>query len=310
MPRKIISASRRSDIPAFYSRWFLRRLEEGYCDWIHPFTGKLARVSLRPEDCLALVFWTRNPEPLLPALRDLDAAGHSYCFQVTLTGYPKALESHNPGLDLSLRRLRELADRVGPQPVTWRYDPIVMSSCTPAAFHLERFAEIADALEGAVQRVTFSFVDFYGKTPGYYYYAWWETAKVLKDGYYPFEKVLFTGDIFKMDSEGDLFFISRKDDVFKIGGEKVSPREVEDVIHALPGIKEAVVIRKEDPVMGSSLVAVLSGEEGLDEERIKLHCMDNLEKYLVPKDVIILDSLPKNPNGKVDRKLLQERYGR
>jgi hypothetical protein len=164
MPRKIISASRRSDIPAFYSRWLLRRLEEGYCDWIHPFTGKLARVSLRPEDCLALVFWTRNPEPLLPALRDLDTAGHSCCFQVTLTGYPKALESHNPGLDLSLRRLRELAERVGPQAVTWRYDPVVLSSCTPAVFHLERFAAIADALEGAVRRVYFSFVDFYGKT--------------------------------------------------------------------------------------------------------------------------------------------------
>ncbi|MGA1793568.1 MAG: class I adenylate-forming enzyme family protein [Thermoplasmatota archaeon] len=137
-----------------------------------------------------------------------------------------------------------------------------------------------------------------------------ETAKVLRDGHYPFEKVLFTGDIFKMDSEGDLFFISRKDDVFKIGGEKASPREVEDVIHALHGVKEAVIIRKEDAVMGSSLVAVLSTEEGLDEERIKLHCMDNLEKYLIPKEVIFLDSLPKNPNGKVDRKLLQERYGR
>jgi len=164
VPRKIISASRRSDIPAFYSRWLLRRLEEGVCDWLHPFTGKVARVSLRPEDCLALVLWTRNPAPLIPALRDLDAAGYVYCFQVTLTGYPQALESHNPGLELSLRRLRDLAERVGPQPVTWRYDPIVLSSCTPAAFHLERFAAIARALEGAVQRVTFSFVDAYGKT--------------------------------------------------------------------------------------------------------------------------------------------------
>ena len=68
MPRKIISASRRSDIPAFYSRWLLRRLEEGYCEWIHPFTGKTGRVSLLPEDCLALVFWTRNPAPLFRAL--------------------------------------------------------------------------------------------------------------------------------------------------------------------------------------------------------------------------------------------------
>ena len=164
MPRKIISASRRSDIPAFYSRWLLRRLAEGICDWIHPFTGRVERVSLRPEDCLALVLWTRNPAPLLPALGDLDATGHVTCFQVTLTGYPGELESHNPGLELSLRRLRDLAERVGPERVTWRYDPIVSSSCTPAAFHLERFAAIARGLQGTVRRVTFSFVDAYGKT--------------------------------------------------------------------------------------------------------------------------------------------------
>ncbi|MGA1819378.1 MAG: class I adenylate-forming enzyme family protein [Thermoplasmatota archaeon] len=137
-----------------------------------------------------------------------------------------------------------------------------------------------------------------------------ETAKVLKEGYYPFEKVLFTGDIFKMDGEGDLFFISRKDDVFKIGGEKVSPREVEDAIYTLQGVREAAIIRKDDAVMGASLVAVLSIEGGLDEEKVKLHCINNLEKYLVPRDIIILDSLPKNQNGKIDRKLLQETYGR
>jgi hypothetical protein len=164
LPGKIISASRRSDIPAFYSRWFLRRLEEGYCEWIHPFTGKVGRVSLRPEDCLAIVFWTRNPEPLFPALRDLESCGHLPCFHFTVTGYPKPLESHNPELALSLRRLRELALRVGPESVIWRYDPIVVSSKTPLAFHLEQFASIARGLEGATRRVYFSFVDRYGKT--------------------------------------------------------------------------------------------------------------------------------------------------
>jgi hypothetical protein len=141
LPRRIISASRRSDIPAFYSRWLLRRLEEGYCDWIHPFTGKLERVSLLAEDCLAIVFWTRNPAPLLPALRDLLSSGHFPFFHFTVTGYPKLLESHNPELGLSLRRLRELAERVGPESVIWRYDPIVVSSRTPLAFHLEQFRQ-------------------------------------------------------------------------------------------------------------------------------------------------------------------------
>jgi len=136
-----------------------------------------------------------------------------------------------------------------------------------------------------------------------------ETEKVLKDGYYPYEKVLFTGDLFTMDEDGDLFFISRKDDVFKVGGEKVSPREVEDVIYTLDGVKEAVILRKEDPLMGNSLIAVVSVVEGLNEEGIRAHCARNLEKYLVPRDIMILDSLPKNENGKLDRKLLQERYG-
>ncbi len=164
MPRKIISASRRSDIPAFYSRWLLRRLEEGYCEWIHPFTGRLERVSLRPEDCLAIVLWTRNPAPLLPALPDLLSSGHLPCFHFTLTGYPRPLESHNPELPLSLARLRELAERLGPESVIWRYDPIVVSSRTPVAFHLEQFASIARGLEGTIRRVYFSFVDDYGKT--------------------------------------------------------------------------------------------------------------------------------------------------
>jgi hypothetical protein len=164
LPRKIISASRRSDIAAFYSRWFLRRLEEGYCEWIHPFTGKLERVSLLPEDCLSIVFWTRNPAPLFPALGDLEASGHFPCFHFTVTGYPKPLESHNPGLNLSLRRLRELAERVGPESIIWRYDPIVVSSLTPVAFHIEHFASMAQRLEGAIRRVYFSFVDYYGKT--------------------------------------------------------------------------------------------------------------------------------------------------
>ena len=164
MSRKIISASRRTDIPAFYSRWLLRRLEEGYCDWVHPFTGRLERVSLLPEDCLCIVLWTRNPAPLFPALRDLRASGHFLLFHFTVTGYPKPLESDNPELAISLRRLRELAERVGPESVIWRYDPIVVSSRTPVTFHHEQFESIARELEGAVRRVYFSFVDFYGKT--------------------------------------------------------------------------------------------------------------------------------------------------
>lgn len=162
--RRIISASRRTDVPAFYSRWFLRRLEEGFCEWIHPFGGRLSRVSLRADDVLSLVFWTRNPAPLLPALGDLASAGYVFYFHVTITGLPESIETHNPPLETSIRRIRALADAVGPDAVIWRYDPIVVSTVTPAGYHLERFEEIARELEGSTRRVYVSFVDDYGKT--------------------------------------------------------------------------------------------------------------------------------------------------
>jgi hypothetical protein len=149
-----------------YTRWLLRRIEAGFCDWIHPFGGGLRRVSLRPEDCLAIVFWTRNPAPLLPALEDIRSAGYFFYFHFTLTGYPRLLESHGPEWTSAVRGFRELASRVGPAAVIWRYDPIVLSSLTPEPFHLDRFARIAAALEGATHQVYFSFVDLYGKTRG------------------------------------------------------------------------------------------------------------------------------------------------
>ncbi len=157
MARKLISASRRTDIAAFYGRWLLRRLEAGFCEWIHPFGGRLNRVSLKSEDTLAIVFWTRNPAPLLPVLPEIEAAGHSFCFHFTLTGYPEELESHNPPLGASLRNFRRLSGLVGPEAVIWRYDPIVISTITPPAFHLRNFASIARELRGAARRVYFSF---------------------------------------------------------------------------------------------------------------------------------------------------------
>ncbi len=164
MPRRIISASRRTDIPALYARWFLRRIEEGFCEWMHPFGGGLQRLSLRPEDCAGIVFWTRNPGPLLPALEDLRRSGYAMYFHVTITGYPKELDACGPGLDVSLRRFRELSEILGPDAVTWRYDPIVLSSLTPPERHLEAFGRIARELEGATRSVYVSYVDFYGKT--------------------------------------------------------------------------------------------------------------------------------------------------
>jgi len=160
----VISASRRTDIPAFYAEWLANRIRDGFCHWSNPFSGQIYRTSLAPEDVTAFVFWTRNPRPLMRYLPELDARGYRYYFQFTLTGYGRPLETHNPDPDAAIAAFRALAQHVGPEFVIWRYDPIVFSTRTPLAYHRQRFAELAAQLEGSAVRCTYSFLDFYGKT--------------------------------------------------------------------------------------------------------------------------------------------------
>lgn len=164
MPPRIISASRRTDIPAFYSRWLLNRLREGFCHWLNPFSGQVYRVSLRPEDVLAIVFWTRNPRPLLPHLARLREEGYFSYFHFTINGYPREIETHNPPLAAAIETFHRVAELVSPEFVHWRYDPIVLSDRTPPEYHLQRFDELSRALAGSTRRCYFSFVDTYGKT--------------------------------------------------------------------------------------------------------------------------------------------------
>ena len=161
---KIISASRRTDIPAFYSRWFLNRLEAGYCHWRNPYGGQVTRVSLAPDDVLAIVFWTRNPRPLLSHLAELRGRDYPFYFHVTINGYPRTIESHNPPVDAATATFRSISKVVGPTAVHWRYDPIVLSDATPLEEHIARFDRISAALAGYTERCYFSFVDMYGKT--------------------------------------------------------------------------------------------------------------------------------------------------
>ncbi len=124
---KIISASRRTDIPAFHARWLLNRLDAGFCHYLNPFSGQVYRVSLRPEDCLALVFWSRNPSPLLPHVANLWERGYRFYFQFTLNGYPQAIETHNPPLKAAIATFQKLSQCLSPEWVQWRYDPITTS---------------------------------------------------------------------------------------------------------------------------------------------------------------------------------------
>jgi DNA repair photolyase len=160
----IISASRRTDIPAFYGEWFMNRVRAGFCDVPNPFNpAQAARVSLLPEDVEAIVFWTRHAAPLLPHLAELESRGYRYCFLYTLLDYPPLLDPHTPPLSERIDAFRRVADRVGPNRIAWRYDPIVLSDRTPPEFHREAYERLAGQLNGAANRSIVSFVDVYRK---------------------------------------------------------------------------------------------------------------------------------------------------
>lgn len=161
----IISASRRTDIPACYTKWFMNRIRAGYCHVPNPFnTNQVSPVSLHVSDVEAIVFWSKNPAPLLPYLDELDKLGFYYYFQFSLNKYPRALEPNLPSFDDRIETFKALYRHVGPLRIVWRYDPIIISNFTPYEFHEERFSWIAEELKGATHRVMISLVDYYQKT--------------------------------------------------------------------------------------------------------------------------------------------------
>jgi amino acid adenylation domain-containing protein len=133
------------------------------------------------------------------------------------------------------------------------------------------------------------------------------TAQALRDGEIPGEKVLYSGDLFVMDEDGDLYFVGRRDDVFKCRGEKVSPREVESVLFELDQIAEAAVIGIPDPIDGMAIKAyvVVRDEQALSETAIRRHCVARLEPRLVPRFIELCASLPKTDSGKITKTVLR-----
>lgn len=133
-----------------------------------------------------------------------------------------------------------------------------------------------------------------------------ETNRMLRDGPLPGEKVLCTGDLFRADEEGYLYFVGRKDDIIKSRGEKVSPKEVEDVLCAMPEVAEAAVIGAPDEIRGQAIVAVVVLREGCHatEQEILRHCAARLEDVMVPALVEFRDNLPRNDNGKIDKRAI------
>ncbi|MGB0749927.1 MAG: DUF1848 domain-containing protein [Magnetospiraceae bacterium] len=160
----IISASYRTDIPAFYADWFRARLAAGVCWGANPYSGKPYRVSLRPEDVTGYVFWTRNPAPFADALKAVTRQELPFIVQMTITGYPRALDAATIDPARAVALMQELRETYGPRALVWRYDPIVLSDLTPPDWHRENLARLAAALRGAVDEVVVSFLQVYRKT--------------------------------------------------------------------------------------------------------------------------------------------------
>jgi acyl-coenzyme A synthetase/AMP-(fatty) acid ligase len=134
-----------------------------------------------------------------------------------------------------------------------------------------------------------------------------ETAEVLRPGPLPGEKVLHSGDLFRMDEEGYLYFVSRRDDIIKVRGQRVGPREIEEVLCRMPGVREAVVVGVPDPILGNAIKAVIRPVIGasLTEQDVKAYCASHLEDVMVPKQIEFRDVLPVTESGKVSRKELK-----
>jgi hypothetical protein len=160
----IISASRRTDIPAFYSDWFMKRLDAGYCDVPNPFNpSQVTTVSLKPEDVEVIVFWTRNASPLLRRLKDLQVKGYRSIFLCTVMNNPRAVDPRGPSLNEALATFKTLSNRIGPQRVIWRYDPVVFSNVTNPDFHKRTYETIARQFRGYTSRSIMSVVHLYKK---------------------------------------------------------------------------------------------------------------------------------------------------
>ncbi|OQA47279.1 MAG: Long-chain-fatty-acid--CoA ligase [Bacteroidetes bacterium ADurb.Bin302] len=135
------------------------------------------------------------------------------------------------------------------------------------------------------------------------------TAKAYKKGRYPGESLLYSGDYFRQDNDGFLYFVGRIDDMIKCKGERVSPKEVENCICMAKNVSEAAVIGLPDPILGQAIKAYVVAKEGtvIDEKELLKFCMKNLENFAVPKFIEIIDRLPKTPNGKIDKKILVQK---
>lgn len=160
----VISASRATDIPAFHAEWFMHRLRAGYCLWQNPFNAR-QRQYISFEKCAVIVFWSKDPAPILPFLEEVEDRGLSFYFQYTLNDYEReGLEPRVPSLARRIATFQELSERFGRHRVIWRHDPVLLGDGLGVTAILERLQRLAEQLAPYTENLVFSFLDMYRKT--------------------------------------------------------------------------------------------------------------------------------------------------
>lgn len=159
----ILSVSRRTDIPNYYSDWFYNRIKEGFVYVRNPMNiHQVSRIDISPGVVDCIVFWTKNPEPMIERLDEL--SDYKYYFQFTLTGYGKDIERNVPHKkERMIPIFQKLSEKIGNNKVIWRYDPILFTKTYTPEYHLRAFEQIAGALRGYTNKCVISFVDVYAK---------------------------------------------------------------------------------------------------------------------------------------------------
>lgn len=160
--KRIISVSRRTDIPAFYGDWFMQRLKDGFAGVVNPFGGRKYIVSLKAEDVICFVFWSKDFTPFIENLKIIDGSRYKFYFNSTVTTLPEVFES-NVDRKSAIESLKYLSRIYSPEHINWRFDPIIISSISGRDFYIRSFEELASQFSGLVRRCYFSFVNIYKK---------------------------------------------------------------------------------------------------------------------------------------------------
>ena len=162
----IISASRRTDIPTYYSEWFFNRIKAGYAYVRNPLNPhRISEVSLSPDVVDGIVFWTKNPIPMLDRLDEL--RDYTYYFQFTLTPYGTDVEKNVPSKnDIIIPAFQKLSSKIGKERIVWRYDPILLSDKYTLQYHVKAFRVLCDRLADYTEKCTISFLDLYKNVQG------------------------------------------------------------------------------------------------------------------------------------------------